>query len=75
MKYLLFNTEQEALNRNSQEAQGRGCGSTTLYWWYMRPSKAGKSVLCIPENDYGTLTATEINALKDSVVWPDVPNL
>jgi len=75
MKYLIFNTKEASLERSAQEAQARGCGSTTLYWWDTRQTKAGKWALCIPENDYGTLNATEINALKDSVEWPDPPTL
>jgi len=48
MKYLLFNTEQESLERSTQEAISRGCDATsTKYWWRTRETKAGKWALCI----------------------------
>ena len=72
MKYLLFNTEQESLERSAQEAISRGCGSTsTKYWWATKETKAGKWALCI--DDTSNLTPAEINKLKDSVVWPNPP--
>ena len=58
MKYLVFNTETEALNRTAQEAEARGCIGT----------------LCISDDDQGTLTDAEKSQLKNSVVWPDEPN-
>ena len=50
MKYLLFNTEQQSLDRSSQEAISRGCDSTsTKYWWATKETKAGKWALCIDQ--------------------------
>ena len=72
MKYLLFNTEQQSLDRSSQEAISRGCDSTsTKYWWATKETKAGEWALCI--DDTTGLTPTEINKLKDSVIWPNPP--
>ena len=73
MKYLVFNTKKVALQRNAQEAQFRGCHGITQYWWIARVTKAGKWALCIPDNDHGSLTPSEVSQLKDSVVWPDNP--
>jgi hypothetical protein len=47
MKYLIFNTKEASLERSAQEAQARGCGDSTLYWWSTRQTKAGKWALCI----------------------------
>ena len=72
MKYLEFNTENEALARSGQEAISRGCGGTyTAYWWVTRVTKAGKYVLLIADDDQGNLTPSEISELKTSVVFPD----
>ena len=71
MKYLVFNTREAALQRNAQEAQLRGCLGTTLYWWITRDTKAGKWALCIPDNEHGSLTPSEVSELKNSVIWPD----
>ena len=72
MKYLEFNTENEALARSGQEAISRGCGGTsTAYWWVTRVQKAGKYVLLIADDDQGNLTPSEISELKTSVVFPD----
>ena len=49
MKYLVFNTKQQAEDRSSQEAQARGCSSTTLYWWETKETKAGKWAVCIDD--------------------------
>tara|TARA_Y100000356_G_scaffold5087_1_gene3852 strand:- start:44 stop:271 length:228 start_codon:yes stop_codon:yes gene_type:complete len=74
MKYLVFNTETEALNRTAQEAEARGCIGTTRFWWGARQTKAGQWALCISDDDQGTLTDAEKSQLKNSVVWPDDPN-
>ena len=74
MKYLLFNTKSEALDRDAEEALSRGCTGETKYWWAARITKAGKWALCVPNNDQGTLTDTEKSKLKNSVVWPDQPD-
>ena len=47
MKYLLFNTKTEALDRDAEEALSRGCTGETKYWWGQRITKAGKWALCI----------------------------
>ena len=39
MKYLVFNTETEALSRTSQEAEARGCIGTTRFWWGLDKQK------------------------------------
>ena len=70
MKYLLFNTEIEALNRSLKEANERSCGKTTKYWWGASRTKANKWALCIPDNETAHLTQAEKSKLKDSVVWP-----
>ena len=76
MKYLLFNTKEESLERSAQEATARGCcGTSTKYWWGARQTKAGKWALCISDNDQGTLTDAEKSQLKNSVVWPDSDSL
>ncbi len=59
MKYLLFNTKTEALDRDAEEALSRGCTGETKYWWGQRITKAGKWALCIPNYDQGTLTSAE----------------
>ena len=95
MKYLVFNTKQQAQDRSAQEAQARGCSGVTKYWWTVKQTKAGKWALCIDHpypretvitfefngeevtetiNSLAGLTTTEMNNLKDSVVWPDQPN-
>jgi hypothetical protein len=80
MKYLLFNTKEESLERSAQEATARGCcGTSTKYWWDTRETKAGKWALCIPNDDNAqspddivrSLTPSEVSKLKNSVVWPD----
>jgi hypothetical protein len=35
MKYLIFNTQQTAEQRNHNEAINRGCNGVTQYWWGM----------------------------------------
>tara|TARA_Y100000817_G_scaffold258493_1_gene212222 strand:- start:34 stop:162 length:129 start_codon:yes stop_codon:yes gene_type:complete len=40
MKYLVFDTETEALNRTAQEAEARGCVGTTRFWWGASITKA-----------------------------------
>ena len=70
MKYLLFNTEIEALNRSSKEATARSCGKATKYWWGASRTKANKWALCIPDNETAHLPQAEKSKLKDSVVWP-----
>ena len=47
MKYLVFNTKQQAKDRSAQEAQARGCSDSTLYWWSTRQTKDGKWAVCI----------------------------
>jgi hypothetical protein len=71
MKYLIYNTKTEALDRDAEEALSRGCKGQTKYWWAARITKAGKWALCIPDNDQSGLTPKEKSNLKDSVVWPD----
>ncbi len=73
MKYLLFNTEQESLERSAQEAISRGCGSTsTKYWWATKETKAGKWALCIdhpyprPTDQVITFNGEEITVPVDS---------
>ena len=75
MKYLVFNTEAEALSRTAQEAKARDCVGDTRFWWGASITKAGKWALCIPDDDQGTLTDAEKSKLKNSVIWPpDDPN-
>jgi hypothetical protein len=63
MKYLVFNTEQQAKDRSAQEAQARGCDPTsTKYWWEVRQTKAGKWALCIDDiSPRQTETTIEFN--------------
>ena len=70
MKYLVFKTEAQALERTAQEAVARGCFGTTRFWLGARKTKAGKWALCISDDDQGTLTDAEKSKLKNSVVWP-----
>ena len=75
MKYLLFNTKEESLERSAQEATARGCcGTSTKYWWDTRETKAGKWALCI-DDIVRSLTPSEVSKLKNSVVWPDLDPL
>ncbi len=69
MKYLLFNTKQEAQNRSAQEAQARSCSGTTKYWWTVKQTKAGKWALCI-DNPYPRVTEQTIEFNGEQMTVP-----
>ena len=69
MKYLLFNTKQEAQDRSEQEAQARHCSGTTKYWWTVKQTKAAKWALCI-DNPYPRVTEQTIEFNGEEMTVP-----
>lgn len=67
MLYLIFPTEQEAIDRTQEIATEQGCtGDITLYWfgWIVHPSST-ETALQVPDDQVGYLTPTEQSELKD----------
>lgn len=65
--YLIFPTEQEALDRSEQIAIGQGCtGDITKYWFgtIVNPSTQ-QGAMVVPEEEESLLTPQEVDSLKD----------
>ena len=61
MRYLVFDTEQAAKDRNMVEARRRGCDMvTTRYWWPM-VEIGGKFGLIVDENEIGLTELERLN--------------
>ena len=61
MRYLPFDTEQAAQERNMIEAIRRGCDMvTTRYWWPM-VEIGGKFGLIVDENEIGLTELERLN--------------
>jgi hypothetical protein len=81
MKYLLFQTEQEALNRSKEICISQGCtGDTTTYWFeVIKNSLTEEGAMQVPEGQELLLTEQEILELKnqqymnDNGWFPDQP--
>lgn len=71
MKYLIYQTQQEADDRSAQQAQDLGSNEAdvTRYWWPRRETAAGTQALCVPDDEVGMLTEQEQAALVDDVEW------
>ena len=75
--YLIFDTIEEATERDMDEAKTRGCVAPTLYWWPMivHPTD-GRAALCV--GDVVT-TTTYPNATEDDpgdpVVTSSMPSV
>ena len=75
--YLIFDTVEEAAERNADEAKSYGCVAPTFYWWPMiaHPTD-GRAAICV--GDVVTTTtypnATEDN-LGDPVVTSSMPSV
>jgi hypothetical protein len=75
--YLIFDTLEQATERNADEAKSRGCVAPTLYWWPMivHPTD-GRAALCV--GDVVTTTnypnATESDS-GDPVVTSSMPSV
>lgn len=68
MMYLIFPTEQDAMNRSEQIAILNGCvGNLTKYWfgWIVSYTNAPETALTVPDDQIDELTPTEITELKD----------
>lgn len=68
MLYLIFPTEQAAMDRSEQIAIINGCtGDVTKYWfgWIVSYTNAPETALMVPDNQTDELTPTEVTELKD----------
>jgi hypothetical protein len=73
MLYLIFASEQDAIDASSQIAVEQGCtGDVTSYWfsWINHPTN-GESALQVPEDQTSVLTEGEIALLKDQQFMDD----
>lgn len=68
MMYLIFPTEQAAMDRSEQIAQSQGCyGDVTKYWfaWVVSYTDAPETALMVPDDETDKLTPAEITELKN----------
>lgn len=67
MRYLVFNTLEDARNRSAAEAVRRGCvpGGSTEFWWAVETLEDGRHVLIL-RSDVTGLTSEEVSALVDA---------
>lgn len=68
MMYLIFPTEQAAMDRSEQIAIAQGCtGDVTKYWfaWIVSYTNAPESAMMVPEDETDKLTPIEVTELKD----------
>lgn len=71
VKYLIFNTKSQALQRSEQIAKSLGAGThegdVTKYWFAIieHPKNIPLSAMEIPEEEIGKLTQVEQALLKD----------
>lgn len=66
MKYLTFDTEQDALDVSAAEAVARGCKGSTTQWYAVRECSEGKWHLCCGDD-------TEVQGREThegEPVWP-----
>ena len=73
MLYLIFASEQEAIDASQQIAVEQGCtGDVTSYWfsWIQHPTN-GEGALQVPEDQTSVLTEEEIAILKDQQFMDD----
>jgi hypothetical protein len=73
MLYLIFASEQDAIDASSQIAVEQGCtGDVTSYWfsWINHPTN-GESALQVPEDQTSVLTEGEIASLQDQQYMDD----
>jgi hypothetical protein len=73
MKYLIFKTEQDALNRSQEICISQGCtGNTTTYWFgVIKHRITEEGAMQIPEGQESILTEQEISELKDQTYMQD----
>lgn len=68
MMYLIFPTEQAAMDRSEQIAIMNGCtGDVTKYWfgWVVSYTNAPETALMVSEDQTDELTPTEVTELKN----------
>jgi len=67
MTYLIFPTEQQALDRSQEICVSQGCtGDTTAYWFgVITNSTTSEGAMQIPEDQQYLLTEQEVLELKD----------
>ena len=68
MMYLIFPTEQAAMDRSEQIAIAQGCtGDVTKYWfaWIVSYTNAPETALIVPDDEADKLTPAEITELKN----------
>lgn len=63
MKYLIYDTKQEAIDRTRQIAIKQGCSGVTTQWFGVI-EKDEQGALQIPEDEFDKLTEQEIQSLK-----------
>jgi hypothetical protein len=73
MKYLLFETEQEGLNRSQEICISQGCtGDTTTYWFgVIKHPLTEQGAMQVPEEQESLLTEQEVLELKDQQYMND----
>ncbi len=73
MKYLIFTTEQDALDRSQEICIQTGCtGDVTIYWFgCIVNQNTLEGALEVPEDQENFLTTQEISELKDQQYMVD----
>lgn len=73
MLYLIYASEQDAIDRSQQIAVEHGCtGDVTSYWfsWIQHPTN-GEGALQVPEDQTSVLTEGEIASLQNQQYMDD----
>jgi hypothetical protein len=67
MMYLIYSSEQDAVDRSEQIAIDKGCnGDITTYWygWLVHPTLSPATALIIPEDQINYLNPSEQSLLQ-----------
>lgn len=67
MNYLIFSTNQQALNRSQEICISQGCARETTTYWFavIKNNTTNEGAIIIPEEQIYLLTEQEISELKD----------
>ncbi|WP_421793506.1 hypothetical protein [Hydrocarboniphaga effusa] len=55
MRYLIFNTRQQAVSRSEQQAVALGCEGDTKAWWDWRETADGRWALLVDDDTPGAV--------------------